>query len=650
MAGIANLVSNTTPQYQNPNVTPFGNTPQLQPNQQQNVNQITTIANNQFDEGDIGKQHKVLSTFLSSFINQDFFTKVINVTLYQSDFTSANVSLKTSEVTKFINQFINEVNKKIKKSPISFFNDVPKSTLLSTTSLIREILNLREDITGRLVTYDNILKHFPKQDITVTKTLTTVANERIQNQDQFKEELENVLQTIQTFNEIDKLSSTFSSWDIFLEDAKKDNLSPINFGRLYRQLIIKSYNELAELTTVTKQDELDDYVVLHDKLSTKKVVDNLMSFLSQGYNFFKTGYELIDKNVDGLESSTFHLISGPSNHAKSIFMINLCRKMLQENKNDFVKGDVFVYITLEDDLNKVLRRFISIFGNYDSKVTKQLFIVASSLFKQIQESYDKTSASSLISELLTNVIDNAIIKHISNGNCKIIIKHCAENSFSPADATKFIDSLKIQGYNTKAMFVDYVDVMRPSSTRYNNYNDYDAHGMIIHELRKISQNYKLPVVSITQNTRESENTAQAMGNNLIGDSYKKVRFSDYIYMVRMRRDLDLQSATVKSDIIELEDGEEQTGMFDIGSSPASSDSIPFEIEITKAKEGNKNIGKFHIFSGMNLRIYDTLRDFYGDVGEAKRNNKGLEDQIKVLQMGNTQQLAIGSGEQSQQLI
>jgi len=652
MPGIANLVSNQVPNNQIQGQAPFGNTPQQQSNSpRQFVDQITTAANQQFVGTDPTKSHKVLSTFLSSFINQEFFTKVINVTLYQSDYTSANVSLKTSEVTHFINQFINEVNKKIKKSPISFFNDVPKSTLLSTTSLIRDILSLREDITGRLVTYDNILQHFPKQDITVTKTLSTVAQERIQNQDQFKSELDNVLQTMQAFNEINLLSSTFSSWDIFLEDAKKDNLSPINFGKLYRTLIIKSYNELSELTTITKQDELDDYIVLHDKITTKKVVDNLMSFLSQGYNFFKTGYQLLDDNVGGLESSTFHLITGPSNHAKSIYMINLCRMLLLNNKSEFVKGDAIVYITLEDDLNKVLRRFISIFGNYDSVVTKELFIVASKMFKQVEESYDKSSASTVISALLTKVINDAIIKHVSDGNCKIIIKHCAENSFSPADATKFIDALKIQGYNTKGLFVDYVDVMRPSSTRYaNNYNDYDAHGMIIHELRKISQNYKLPVVSITQNTREAENTSQAMGNNLIGDSYKKVRFSDYIYMIRLRADLDIQSATVKNDVIELDDGEDQTGMFDMGGNKHTSELIPFEVQITKAKEGKKNVAKFHIFSGLNLRIYDSLRTFYGDVGEANANNKGLLDQIKVLQMGNTQQISISGGEQTQQLI
>ncbi len=433
-------------------------------------------------------------------------------------------------------------------------------------------------------------------------------------------------------------------------DANKDDTTVINLIRMYRNLIAKSYNELAELTTIHKQDELDDYIVLHDKISTKKVVENLMSFLSSGYNFFKTGYKLIDSSVGGLESSTFHLITGPSNHAKSIYMINICKNVLLNNQSEFVKDDVLVYITLEDDLNKVLRRFISIFGNVDSELTKELFIVASSMFKKVEESYDKSTVTNLVSTLLTEVINEAIIKHISNANCKIIIKHCAENSFSAADATKFIDSLKLQGYNTKGLFVDYVDVMKPSSTRYSNYNDYDAQGMIIHELRKISQNYKLPVMSITQNTREAENVSNSMGNSLIGDSYKKVRFSDYIYMIRMRPDLDLLAPSVKHDITyDMDDDSAQLNMTDM-SGQYIQQLIAFEVQITKAKEGKKNLPKFHIFSGLNLKIYDTLTEFYSDLPLVIRNNKWLRDQIQILQMENRQHLSIGSDNQQINLI
>lgn len=59
--------------------------------------------------------------------------------------------------------------------------------------------------------------------------------------------------------------------------------------------------------------------------------------------------------------------------------------------------------------------------------------------------------------------------------------------------------------------------MIPSNQRHTSYNDYDAHGEIIQEMRVVSRNQSIPIISITQNTRESENMNQNMGNNLVGD-------------------------------------------------------------------------------------------------------------------------------------
>ena len=183
--------------------------------------------------------------------------------------------------------------------------------------------------------------------------------------------------------------------------------------------------------------------------------------------------------------------------------------------------------------------------------------------------------------------------------------------------------------------------MKPSSTRYSNYNDYDAQGLIVHELRKIAQNYKIPVMSITQNTREAENVSQALSNSLVGDSYKKIRFSDYIYMIRMRADLDLLSASVKHDIIDTDDTDDdsQLTMTDMTGQYVQN-LLAFEVQITKAKEGKKDVGKFHIFSGLNLNIYNTLAEFYNDLPKIIKNNKELEDQISIMDMQQRQQLEV----------
>jgi len=44
--------------------------------------------------------------------------------------------------------------------------------------------------------------------------------------------------------------------------------------------------------------------------------------------------------------------------------INMCKRMIETNLSDFDKKDAILFITTEDDIHKLSRRFISIFGNY----------------------------------------------------------------------------------------------------------------------------------------------------------------------------------------------------------------------------------------------------------------------------------------------
>jgi hypothetical protein len=62
------------------------------------------------------------------------------------------------------------------------------------------------------------------------------------------------------------------------------------------------------------------------------------------------------------------------------------------------------------------------------------------------------------------------------------------------------------------------------------------------------------------------------------------------------------------------------------------------MKITKAKEGKKNIVKFHLFAGMNLKIYDKLADFYMDISPYKKSNAELQNQIDLLGMNTMHQI------------
>ena len=119
-----------------------------------------------------------------------------------------------------------------------------------------------------------------------------------------------------------------------------------------------------------------------------------------------------------------------------------------------------------------------------------------------------------------------------------------------------------------------------------------------------------------------------MSSDNVGDSIKKVRYSDYIYMVRLRRDLQILAETVKKDIIEPSELEENkaTTFTDL-QNEQNSKLVPFEITITKAKDGDRGISKFHVFSPYNLKIYDKLSLYYSDISNLKANTDQLRAEI-----------------------
>lgn len=100
-------------------------------------------------------------------------------------------------------------------------------------------------------------------------------------------------------------------------------------------------------------------------------------------------------------------------------------------------------------------------------------------------------------------------------------------------------------------------------------------------------------------------------------------------MIRLRSDADLLHPQVKNDV--SNEGDEQLNMMDITGQYFQS-LVPLEVKITKAKEGKKNIVKFHLFSGLNLRIYDSLSNFTSDIPAYKQSSSDLQNQIEMLEL------------------
>ena len=103
----------------------------------------------------------------------------------------------------------------------------------------------------------------------------------------------------------------------------------------------------------------------------------------------------------------------------------------------------------------------------------------------------------------------------------------------------------------------------------------------------------------------------------------------YIYMIRMRRDLDILSDAVKTHIYD-ENSTSQLTLQDVSINQEIQKLIPFEIKITKAKDGEKDKFKYLLFSGSNTKIYDNMDEFILDLPEHKRVNKELYGSLNLL--------------------
>jgi len=574
-------------------------------------------------------------------VNVQSYYKLIRVCLYQSDFGSAGFS-KDSDIISMIKSYIYTSIKEIKKR-----NDpnVSKKTLLSVIHLTSQILDIKQEITSRLITYDNIFEHFQNLDQNTSALLKKVSHDRINSSGEFQNEMTDIIHTVQIFNEMMTLDNVLLRVDVLRNMTAGEDFSILNVAKEYKETILSAYESLSSLTTLMNDEALSDYLVFCDKPSIDIAIEDITKFLSTSYNHYKTGYELFDVAVDGIETSSVHIIAGPSNHAKSIFMLNIARNIITFNRSEFDDRDAVVFITLEDDIHKLLRRIISIFGGYDSRLVKSMFHRLGHFFQDqsdIDINNKKVRGAGL--DILTKVLNETIL-NVTGSKCSFIIKHCNENSFSMRDGCRFIDKLKMEGLNTKALFIDYLDVMKSSASNYDSYkDDYNLHGEILQEMRTAAKNYAIPVITITQNARISENVQQELSNNVIGDSYKKVRYADYIYMIRQRPDIDIISDQIKNDM----GGDSST----MNMSTDVSQLIPFEVKITKAKDGERGAKRFHIFNRQNLQIFQSYDDLIHSISECGIKSAVLQKDLGLMDTGIN--LSIGeldiSEEKSQDVI
>lgn len=579
------------------------------------------------------KPNIVLTKFLSMYTNIDFFKDVINVCLYPSEFSVSIGGNDVESVPKYLNSFFLDLKKLLNQ-----YNHDKKNIGEKLIDTAKTILTLRSAGKG-LITYETVGQHFSSTNAVVKKLIQTAIDEKIDGDDLFRTKINNIVSNIDYFYDLQKALGGMTEIHEFLEKLDTPEVSVIEAVEKYKEMSLQLNNDLSQLSTVSRDETATDYYILSDDKSTNQIAESITKYIYENYSFYCCGLDAYDESVDGFESSSVHLVASPSNGGKSITLANLFYKLAQHNKEEFVENDAALYISCEDDLIKTTRKFISIFGNYGFNIVRNTYKVAHEYFSEYRKNKIIPSKEShdIIVNLYKDILTSSIV-NTTKGTLKIIFKYSPENSLSAGDIQKQIEKFKHQGINIKYIIIDYLDVLRPTLSIGNGsgFDDYNNLGVITQELRTLSRIYGIPVISATQTNKEGDKVNVGLSNSIMGESWKKVKYSDFVYMQRIRDDLDLFHPEVAKDVF-LEDS------FYIPESPQILDIAddlkrylkPLEMRVTKSKEKGKGYHKYMLFCTKNLRIYNFVDEYFEDMKTFDINNKKIIKRVEnVIQLSN----------------
>lgn len=567
------------------------------------------------------QQKSLLKSFIANFTSDTFFADIVSVALYPADFGTSNSILKSESIIEYIRSFLKDISQTVQKHNFATQQQVKKQA-----GMVSSILAIRESAAP--MTYETVYQYITPPDLAGKKIISTAIQNKIANVENFKENLNNIIKIINAYHELKSISSNLLLYDYLVDSVDQSQHSIFESMKSYRDLVISSYNDLSKLQILSKIDKSSDYHVLRDKESTHSLSKILSTYISDSYNFYKTGYELIDTCVHGLESSSVHIVTAPSNHGKSIFLINLLRNIILHNIEDFEEDSCVIFVTLEDNIPKLTRRISSIFGNCVQNTVGDLYREGSQRLRQLKKS---NSDLRPLQENITKIFDGVLIKAIDNVTkfkTSIVLKYSSDNSFSPGDLSKFVDQLRVtEKLNVKLIVMDYIDCAKPTMSGLKHGDEYYNQGVIVHELRQLAVSLDIPILTATQNSRSSENLTGEMSNQLIGDSYLKVRYSDFIYMCRKCDFKTFLDNEVSYDVLKDSNGAPPSPQDLIAYESLSKVLIPYEMKITKAKDGTKDKKKYMLFCTENLRIYDSVDQYVNDRKELIDNTRELENKI-----------------------
>ena len=570
---------------------------------------------------------------------------------------SSNIKSLFSSSTIYKN--LDTVNSllKIKMNKISVLSEILKSII---TTIEKEKINIDDTELVLSIINDSINLTFSETNDYIEHIRVVYNDIVINNFDVDVNKIKsNIYDVVEKWGQINNISNLANKYESFLQLLENsDTISIVDAINKFKDIVYTTSLNVSEL-----DNKITNVTNLYDKLSLisfgetdSNSKDAIVNFLLSEYNIYKTGIRFIDNQIGGIESSSLYLISAPSSHGKTLLLLQLAKGLISNNLDMFSPNDVILFVTLEDNRVKISRRVYSLFGNTSFPAIRELFNISSRIanyYKQHNMNQELLNFQEYLHNIVSSLEANAIA-NVTHNKVKFMIQDMTEHEYNIGHLVQTINSLSTKGFTVRAVFLDYINLMT-STKRYDR--AYDEQGQIVGDLRNVAKKYSIPIITATQLNRRAESYNEMLSNELMGDSYEKIRKSDYILMLRQIKDEFFNVKQGKRDI-------EPPNMYNILPSDNYVDVLSHQLGITeyvlsKTKDGKmpnttyediEMINKFSnvsidrglpyiyrnrlyehyaLFSKFNLSLYD-LRDVDKLINDYKENVENTKALLNII--------------------
>jgi replicative DNA helicase len=514
--------------------------------------------------------NKLIKKIIEQFFNNDFVIDlaryVINIEYSETNKTKLN--LLSDILSEISTQLIQRENERIKKlitelkqtladetlsfdnvsvirDNITYLEQYKKflNSIKKKIDVITELIRLKHNLIEPDLIYDEISEKaeriLPILNITSIDNLLVEDND--DNNDEYFKKVENKIKQLNIkWTELKTVLDTLMEYETLVTKISIGQENNESLSELIKQISEYVHKTSIELTKIYVSDDLgatNQNKKLFERLSLIQatddyIIDELNSYINQSFVSFDTGLTIFDNRLNGIESGAVYLIAAPTNHGKTLFLIQTLYSLIASNINHFNEKDAILFVTLEDSNIKVLNRIYSVFGNYQYKHLVQLQKNFKILSEYVKNKHPEKIGefNELVKDVYAYIKERSIDK-VTKGKVEIFVQDAREkkNEYSVVDIITTIEQLKTLGYNVRAIFIDYVELMS-STKKYEK--EYSEQGQIVIDLRNLANTYMIPVIAATQLNRAAEDSSIELTNQVIGDSYNKAKFSDYVIMIR----------------------------------------------------------------------------------------------------------------------